>query len=138
MWVIPGGISSLIIVSILMSGALIFMTDIFRKQHKSLKLAFLNMVIIYLLITFTALSYDYYIDYKLSTFDLDGDGIFSGNENTLEQAKYVGFATNDAGRSFAPITGLAYSFIYSALLYLVLKLISYFGKSNVPNNDDAN
>lgn len=83
------------------------------------RLAVVSFWSVYSLAVVSAISYDIYLDYRLSTFDLDGDGIFSGpKENTPEQAKVMAAWTNDLGRNLVPFTGFVWSLAYALFLYL--------------------
>jgi len=73
----------------------------------------------YFFILVSVFAYEYYLDVQLNQFDLDGDGIFTGQENTLEQAKAMAAVTNDTGRTFAPITGAIYSVLYFLVVFIV-------------------
>ena len=101
----------------------IYCTSKFSKWNpSSLRLAIRNFVVTYLLIIIGVLIYDLYLTYKVSTFDLDGDGFFTTEEWTPEYAKYSGKLVNDLGRNLAPITGFIISFLNSILFFVVLTL----------------
>lgn len=50
---------------------------------------------------------------RLNRFDLDGDGVFSGEELTPQMHAAMKAVTNDTGRTLAPITGVITCPIYS-------------------------
>jgi hypothetical protein len=64
-----------------------------------------------------------YLGKKLNSFDLNGDGIFSGIEQTLEQKEVFNAAINDLGRKFSPIIGGIFSIIYLILLITFTTII---------------
>ena len=99
-----------------------YASKFFKRNPSSLRLAITNFVVTYLLIIISVLVYDVYLTYKVSTFDLDGDGFFTTEEWTPEYAKYSGKLVNDLGRNLAPITGFITSFLYSILFFIVLTL----------------
>ena len=101
----------------------IYYVSKFSKRNPSnLRLALINFVVIYLLIIIGVFVYDAYLKYKVSTFDLDGDGFFTSEEWTPEYAKYSSRLVNDLGRNLAPITGFIISFLNSILFFIILTL----------------
>ncbi|MDO4440683.1 MAG: hypothetical protein Q4B81_00695 [Moraxella sp.] len=66
----------------------------------------LTSLVAYLLIVLGALATGWYADAVLQSYDLNGDGMFSGDELTPEQDKAMQQVVRDAGRTFAPIVGL--------------------------------
>ena len=87
------------------------------------RLAAVSFFSVYLLAVVWTIAEEIYLDYRLLTYDLDGDGVFSGpDENTLEQAKAMAAVTNDLGRHLVPITGLVWSLAYSSVLYVAMTL----------------
>ena len=71
---------------------------------------------------------EYKLDAELAAFDLNGDGIFSGNEITPEQGKAMYRVIADTGRTFAPFTGAIFSVIYFLSIWLLLSIIAWVGK----------
>ena len=59
------------------------------------------------------------------SFDLDGDGVFSGLEITPESEEAMRAVSSDTGRTLAPFTGLFTCPIYSAFWHALLGL-GYF------------
>lgn len=85
------------------------------------RLVAVSFLSVYLLAVVWTIGEDIYLDYRLSTFDRDGDGIFAGpDENTVEQAKAMAAVTNDLGRNLVPITGLVWSLAYASALYVAM------------------
>ena len=60
-----------------------------------------------------------YLEYKVNTFDLNGDGFFSGAEITPEQEMYFKQLINDTGRNFAPI----FFGIFNVIIFFILIII---------------
>ena len=85
------------------------------------RLAVANFFATYAVIVLGVYMYEIYLEIKLASFDLDGDEIFSEKERTPEQQGYMRLVTWDTGRTFAPITGLIFAFLYSVLYFCVLK-----------------
>ena len=83
-------------------------------------------LVIYVVLVVGVIVYDHYLDYKLATFDLNNDTVFSHDEQTLEQQKYQDLVTNDLGRNLIPISGLFVSFVTTLLVFISSKTYSYF------------
>lgn len=92
------------------------------EKASHIKLTIVNFIFVYILFLLAIYCYEIYLEYKLDSFDLNSDGFFTGEENTPEKEKYMSLVVNDTGRTFAPITGLIFSFAYSVIFLLVLKL----------------
>ena len=71
---------------------------------------------------------------ELDAFDLNKDGLFSGNEINEEQQKAMRKVISDTGRNFAPFTGILISMIYYIILLLTLSLINKISKNYSINN----
>jgi hypothetical protein len=85
-------------------------------QKRILLSACLAAVGMYVLILWAVQIVDAEIAARLSTFDLDHDGGFSGNEITPAFEVAMADFTNDTGRAMAPFTGAVFSLVYSALV----------------------
>lgn len=63
---------------------------------------------------------DFYFNYKLESFDIDGDGFFSPEEDTIEKERFMNRATNDTGKFvfffMLPVASILISFIAYAIL----------------------
>lgn len=95
------------------------------SKHRSyLWLYVLNFVVLYVMIVFGGVFYDWFLEYQLGKFDLNGDSLFSIEEQTPEQIKYMELLVNDLGRNLLPLTGI----IYSAAWIFVLSLLVYFSR----------
>jgi hypothetical protein len=93
-----------------------------------IKLTIINFVSVYIFFVLGVYCYEIYLEYRLDSFDLNGDGIFTGEENTPEKEKYMSLVINDTFRTFAPFTGLVFSFLYAALFLCASKLNGFESK----------
>ena len=59
-------------------------------------------------------------DRHLATFDLNGDGYFSGEELTPEAEQALSDWASDTGMALAPITGLIFAPIYSGFWHFLI------------------
>lgn len=82
-------------------------------------------------------SYGVYLDARLDSFDLDGNGFFSGEEITPEQEAAMSAVTNDTARTLAPVTGLFVSFFHYFVSEVILAIINHLNHncSNWKNNE---
>jgi hypothetical protein len=86
-----------------------------------LRRAFLvSAAAIYLLVVGSAMVQERLLDHRLSKFDLNGDGVFSGPELTPEQDAALQRVTNDTGRTFAPFTGAVFAVGYASIFFGML------------------
>ena len=90
MWVFAGYPFTLFLIPTAIAVGIYYTSKFSKWNPGNLRLAFINFVTIYLLIIISVLVYDIYLTYKVSTFDLDGDGFFTTEEWTPEYAKYSG------------------------------------------------
>ena len=67
-----------------------------------------------------ALFHNIYNEVNLNKYDLNNDGIFSGEEITADQLKASEALIRDNAGSFSFITGLIFAFIVSLFSYLIL------------------
>ena len=88
-------------------------------------------VVLYVLLVYGVVFYDKYLEYKLSRFDLNGDGVFSPSEQTPDQIKYMNLLINDTGRNLIPLTGIIYSLISTLLLFVLSALYRLFRKRKI-------
>ena len=122
MWVFGGAFLNLFLIPTAIAAGIYYVSKFSKRNPSDLRLALINFVIIYLLIIISVCLYDIYLKYKVSTFDLDGDGFFTSEEWTPEYAKYSSRLVNDVGRNFAPVTGFIFSFLHSILFFVILTL----------------
>ena len=74
---------------------------------------------IYGLIVGLAMFQDIYLHWNLNRYDLNKDGIFTGEEICEEQKNAMNRVIRDFGRNFAVITGLIFSAIISFPIFLI-------------------
>jgi hypothetical protein len=102
---------------------LIFLYKVFSKNNLgNIKLSLIIVVILYVLVNIYVIGYSKYLEYKLNSFDLNGDGIFSGSEITSEPENIMNRYIWDTGRTFAPIT----SGIFCIIIFPIFILLSKF------------
>ena len=59
------------------------------------------------------------LEAKMNSFDLDGDGVFSGDELTPAAEIAMAEWTSDTGRSFGYILGIPFTIIWYAILFSI-------------------
>lgn len=64
----------------------------------------------------------------MDSYDLNGDGTFSIEEQTVVQQQSMTALITDVGRNLAPIVGIIYSAIYFIIIIIPL---SIFNKSKI-------
>lgn len=95
-----------------------------RKQiwlWRSLTVFLLSYFLIVGAVTYIDIS----ADLALQTFDLNGDGNFSADEQTPQQKKAMHKVIADNARNFSCITGLIYSGIITLLVFILGKAYQY-------------
>ena len=92
-------------------GILLFKAE--TSIPKWFKFSIASVVVCYFCVLFSVWSIDWHYKYELDKFDLDRNGMFSGEELTPEMDKAMKNLTNDTGRTFAPITGAIIAPIYN-------------------------
>ena len=110
----------------------------FRKKlfsrNKVLWISVTVFLVFYLLVVAVATYDDLYCQWDLNRYDINEDGIFSGQEITEEQKAAMQRLTNDVGRNFSFITGFIFAFIISLVVYgmgiLFTKLKKYKNENN--------
>lgn len=95
---------------------------------KKLLLALMQIFVFYVSVLVEVSIYDYQLEEQLYSFDLNGDGVFSGSEITPEQEEAMIKFIGDTGRTFAPITGVIFSFMYFPFALLIECLIDFIIK----------
>lgn len=90
--------------------------------------SFINFTFIYIVIIGSAWAYDSYLNFMLESFDLDKDGIFSIEEQTADQKRYMELVSNDLGRNLIPYIGLLFAVVHSVVFFLVLLAIRLIRK----------
>ena len=126
MWISFGYLWPFYLAIITISVLIISLSRYYKWKMGDLKFAALNFIVIYMLIVLSVFIYDAYLSYKLQSFDLDQDGIFSNDELTPEASEYLSIWVNDLGRNLAPYTGFIFTFIYTIICLVVIKLYRLF------------
>ena len=103
---------------------LLFRNKLFSK-NRILWIAITVFFAFYLLIVGGATYDDIYYQWNLNRYDLDHDGIFSGQEITRESKEAMKRLTNDVGRNFSFITGFICSLILSFVTYCSGHLVKF-------------
>ena len=85
--------------------------------------------VIYLLIVGGATYSDLNAQLTLNDFDLNKDGLFSGEEITAEQKEAMQKLTSDTGRNFSFIIGFIFSVIIAFFVFIGGKLNEYTRKN---------
>lgn len=98
------------------------------------KIALLSSLLTYIIIVASASYFNFKYQSELDAFDLNNDGLFSGNEINEEQQKAMQKVISDTGRNFAPFTGILFSVIYYIILLLTLSLINKISKNYAIDN----
>jgi hypothetical protein len=71
-----------------------------------------SMALCYVTVLGSVYSHQQHLIEVMNSFDLDGDGVFSGDEITPEAEAATANVTNDTGVIFAPITASIYAVVY--------------------------
>lgn len=87
-------------------------------------LTLINFAITYLVILGGAQIIEYNQESYLNTFDLNGDGVFSGTEITPEQQAAANELERTSARTLAPAIGFIFAFFYSAIFCCVLIVVN--------------
>ena len=96
-------------------------------DYRFIKLALSNFIIVYLILVLGVYLHGLFLEYKVNSFDLDGDGFFSDAETMAPDfSKYYDKLIGDAGRGLAPFIGLIFSFVYTTAYLIVIKLCQLF------------
>jgi hypothetical protein len=104
------------------------------SKYINIQNKFIIFIISYVVIISIYNTYDAYLSYKLNFFDLDGDGIFSGNEICKEQEEAMKKVIFDTSRTFIWISGIFYSILYT-LVHTTLRKKSILSNHHVPRKD---
>ena len=107
---------------VVISTVVIYWVSSTKLHWSDSKLSVVSFFTTYLIIVLSTCGYVIYLDYKVSTFDLDGDGLFPNSGLPKEYYEYSEIQQNDLSRNLMPITGFVFSLVYSFVFYIVLKL----------------
>ncbi|TNC85122.1 MAG: hypothetical protein CSH37_08820 [Thalassolituus sp.] len=100
---------------------------LFSGRLRNASIAVISAACIYVSILASVAYIEYSLDAELAAFDLNGDGVFSGNEINIEQERAMHRVTADTGRTFAPFTGAIFSVIYFLGVWFLLSIIRWVG-----------
>ena len=109
-----------------------------KRQFRNIKISLIIILIFYIILNIMVKSRGVCIEYKLNTFDLNGDGIFSGAEVTPEQEEAMNRWTNDLGRNLFPIIFGIFSVIIFIILIIAGKLLDIIIKKIKDNKIRTN
>jgi len=90
-----------------------------RSKKKSVWVSILFFLIIYTIIVGSATYEDIYCQWDLNKYDLNMDGVFSGNEINTNQQAALERLINDLGRNFTVFTGLIFSGVISLFVFII-------------------
>lgn len=98
----------------------IFIANIrFFHGKRTVISAIASIVLVYGALILQVHLVDVRLEKELSTFDLNGDGIFSGTEISTAQKTAMADWANDTGRAMAPITGAIFSILYTLVSFII-------------------
>lgn len=116
----------LIIPSLVTLAMLIWTLIIKNRSFKKNPLTWICIIIfllLYLLVVGSAAYDDIYYQIKLNEYDLNQDGLFSGDEVTDDMKEAMHHLVSDTGRNFSFITGFISSGIVTLSIYIIGKTI---------------
>lgn len=87
-------------------------------------------ICLYILIVGTATFESIYYQWDLNRYDLDKDGMFGGNELTIEQNEAMRKLTSDTGRNFSFITGFIFAFVVSMTIFVCGLIVKRVKRKN--------
>lgn len=105
---------------------------LFVNRFNNLFISAVAAFLVYIFILVNVVYINHKLSLELAAFDLNGDGLFSGEEITPAQEEVMSRVISDTGRIFAPFTGAVFSFIYFIIVWLIL-LIGSWLKSHRAN-----
>lgn len=97
-------------------------------KRKLLWISILTFFLLYLFIVGSATYEDIYAQWNVMRFDLNKDGLFSGDEITTEQTEAMRLLINDVGRNFAFFTGIIFSGLIAIFVFVSGKIIQFIRK----------
>ena len=71
------------------------------------------------------------LERELYRHDVDGDGAFSENEITADAERAMDAVSSDTGRTFAPITGVPITFVWTSLNFITISVIDWLARVTV-------
>lgn len=100
----------------------LIMRHYLKRMQTTAYLLFSNFIMFYALVVFCVYARGVYLEYRLDQFDLDGDSIFSIEEQTREQKEYMEMVVNDVGRNLIVFTGAVYSLVSTIVFYFIVRI----------------
>ncbi len=111
------------IICVIGLGIILFYRKRLFSKNKLLWTSVTVFLVLYLLIVGMATFDDIYYQWDLNRYDLDKDGMFSGEEITDQQNEAMRKLTSDTGRNFSFITGFVMALIISTVVYISGRVI---------------
>ena len=116
--------SSFLSIPALISGVLLILIIVlykwtFKSKRKNIWIGFAVFFAFYSFIVGSAALTDIKYKKELDSFDINKDGLFSGQEITPEQEAAMFRLTNDVGRNFTVFTGAFIGGIFGLFAYLI-------------------
>lgn len=99
-----------------------------KEKTRPFFISLFSALIIYAFIMISVVIIDNNLQAELDAFDLNGDGIFNAEEATPEMEAAMLRVISDTGRTFAPITGGIFCFVYFIVLYLLFMVSFWYRK----------
>jgi hypothetical protein len=133
----------LVIITLLSLGVLLLIF-IKRKElfkHKYWKWFWISTVVFlffYTIIVGGAMVVDIYYQWDLNKYDLNQDGFFSGEEQTIAQKKAMIRLTSDVGRNLSPLFGGLFSIVISIPILVVGLTITLVKEKLIKKTDSQN
>lgn len=106
--------------------ALVFKPRLFPRVPVSILFLTCSIVVYVMFLLYVQVT-EARLEAELASFDLDGDGIFSGVEITREQDAAMHRVVADTARTFAPITGVGVAPACVAMAFLIVKVVRRVG-----------
>ena len=112
-------VESIMLFSILVCPVFVLILSYFKALPVSglFKLSIISFIVIYGLYVGASELLDIRLRSELDSFDLNGDGSFSGNEITPDSEAAMKRMGSDTGRTFAPLVGVFISLIYNLFFF---------------------
>ncbi len=98
--------------------------SVFVRKRKYFFFYFLlPFLLIYSAVLIVAIYTDIQASNHLQSFDLNGDGFYSTDEQSIEQRIALGKVVRDTGRNMAVFTGALFSLVLSSIVYIFSKVV---------------
>jgi len=87
-------------------------------------------IVIYVVVFICFMLREKYYEWKVNTYDLDNNGIFTKDEQTEEQQIWFSRYINDGGLALLPIYTFFSALFGSVLIIMVIKIVKYISVKN--------